>query len=210
MLFLPVQLEMEQFTCFLWEREGGSYQASMDAFCRKHDFCVMRPLYNHCRSLDSAAYVLPVCACVCAFVCAQAPVTVQAAKSSARAHFWAAPNLLSAQSSGNSVSATAAVQRPASEGRKLVAKQKQTTQLTDDAEADGQVNQTATVLFRGGEVMYNPVTVHFIWVGNWQQAQKTVVKTFVDSISSTDAAVTGEPVRRGNERLSVTLLDNGG
>ena len=34
----------------------------------------------------------------------------------------------------------------------------------DEARDRADANQTATGMFRGGDVMYNPVTVHFIWV----------------------------------------------
>ena len=44
----------------------------------------------------------------------------------------------------------------------------------------------------GGEVMYKPVAVHYLWVGEWTDGQKAVVKGFTSAVSTKDAAATGE------------------
>ena len=44
----------------------------------------------------------------------------------------------------------------------------------------------------GGAVMYKPVAVHYLWVGNWTGRQKGIVKAFTSSRSSKDPAATGE------------------
>ena len=44
----------------------------------------------------------------------------------------------------------------------------------------------------GGEVMYKPVAVHYLWVGSWTDGQKAVVKEFTSAVSTKDTLATGE------------------
>ena len=130
------------------------------------------------------------------------------------ANSWA--SILPASSSTASITSRAQAQTqeasPAAatslRGRKLARRPyKGPIEIKDDDEARdfADANRTATILFRGGDVMYNPVTVHFIWVGDWSDAQKTVTRTFVDSISAGGKGVTGKETG-GNEGHSRAIF----
>ena len=127
---------------------------------------------------------------------------LQAKQSPIIANSWAAILPASSESAsiasraqGRTQEGAAATISASLRGRRLARRAyKGPIEVKDDDEARDRAdaNQTATVMFRGGDVMYNPVTVHFIWVGDWSDAQKTVIRTFVDSISAGGKGVTGK------------------
>lgn len=65
---------------------------------------------------------------------------------------------------------------------------------------------TAPVLYnKGGEVMSAPVAVHYLWVGDWSDKQKGIVKTFISSLSTGDAGAT---CKGGKRTLLVYMIAN--
>ena len=47
--------------------------------------------------------------------------------------------------------------------------------------------------------MYKPVAVHYLWVGEWTDGQKAVVKGFTSAVLTKDAAASGEWIACHNE-----------